>query len=137
MLCWGVMSGCDKIGIFQNGIIEVFGVDLIECEVCHAVGLPLPEIHAHECDGHWCEFVIHAKEHGVFQRLEIDPDARARYVKAMDLSVRPGDAVHPFTGANMSLGDLFLRCDTRAELDDLLSHANEWLSIMLQGENKG
>ena len=121
-------GGC-KIAELQH---LAFGVDLIECEVRHAVGLPLPEIRAHECDGYWCEYVLHAKEHGNFQRLEIDPDVRARYVKSIDLSVRPGDAVHPFTGANMSLGDLFLRCNTRAELDDVLARSDEWLSVELQ-----
>lgn len=121
-------GGC-KIAELQH---LAFGIDLIECEIRHAVGLPLPEIRAHECDGHWCEFVIHAKEHGIFQQLEIAPDVRARYVKSIDLSVRPGDAVYPFTGANMSLGDLFLRCSTRAELDELLSRTDEWLSIKLR-----
>ena len=123
-------GGC-KIAELQR---MVFGVDLIEAEVRHAVGLPLPEIRPHPCEGHWCEFVIHAQpgQNGVFRRLEIDPDVREKHVKTVDLSVRHGDFVHPFTGANRSLGDLFLRCDSRAELDDLLSRSGEWLKVVVE-----
>lgn len=123
-------GGC-KIAELQR---LAFGVDLIEAEVCHAVGLPLPEIRSHSCDGHWCEFVIHAKpgQSGVFQRLEIDPVVRAKYVKVLDLAVLPGDTVHPFTGANRSLGDLFLRCESRAELDALLDRSDEWLKVVVE-----
>ena len=40
-----------------------------------------------------------------------------------------GDVVKPFTGANMTLGNMFLRFDTRKELDDVMSRSKEWLKI--------
>ena len=49
-----------------------------------------------------------------------------------DLSAKPGDYVHPYTGANMSLGDMFFRFDSREELDDVMSRVNEWLHIELE-----
>lgn len=123
-------GGC-KIAEIQK---LAFGVDLIENEIRKAVGLPLVEMKQDECYGHWCEMVIHAGpgQHGIFKRITIDPDIEKKYVKLVDLSVKPGDVVKPFTGANMALGDMFLRFDSRTELDDVMARAKEWLKIEMQ-----
>ena len=123
-------GGC-KIAELQK---LAFGIDLIEAEIRKAVGLPLNEIKQNECDGVWCEMVIHAKpgERGVLKNVTVDDEIREKYLKVIDLSVKPGDMVLPFTGANMSLGDMFFRFDSREELDMVMSKANEWLHIELQ-----
>lgn len=123
-------GGC-KIAEIQK---MAYGVDLIENEVRKAIGMPLIEIGQAECSGHWCEMVVHAKagQQGIFKKLVIDAEIEEKYVKLVDLSAKPGDVVNPFTGANMSLGDMFLRFDSRAELDEVMSRVNEWLQIELQ-----
>lgn len=123
-------GGC-KIAELQR---LAFGVDLIENEVRAAVGMPLVDVRQTECDGHWCEFVIHARpgQSGVFKRMEIDEDIRSKYVKVVDMTTKEGDMVHPFTGANMSLGDMFLRFDSREEMDAVMARSNEWLRIILE-----
>ena len=123
-------GGC-KIAELQR---LAYGVDLIENEVRKAVGMPLTEIKQTECDGHWCEMVIHARpgQSGVLKGIKIDPEIEKKYVKIVDLSVKPGDFVEPFTGANMSLGDMFLRFDSREELDDVMGKSKEWLTIQLE-----
>ena len=123
-------GGC-KIAELQK---LAFGIDLIENEVRAAVGMPLTDIHQTECDGHWCEFVIHARpgQSGIFKGMEIDEEIRSRYVKVVDMTTKEGDMVHPFTGANMSLGDMFLRFDSREEMDSVMSRSNEWLRIVLE-----
>ena len=42
-----------------------------------------------------------------------------------------GDVVHPFTGANMSLGDMFLQFGSREELNEKISSITKWLDIKL------
>ena len=123
-------GGC-KIAELQR---LAFGVDLIENEVRAAVGMPLVDVRQTECDGHWCEFVIHARpgQSGIFKRMEIDEDIRSKYVKVVDMTTKEGDMVHPFTGANMSLGDMFLRFDSREEMDAVMARSNEWLRIILE-----
>ena len=123
-------GGC-KIAELQR---LAYGIDLIENEVRKAVGMPLTEIKQTECDGHWCEMVIHARtgQRGVLKGIKIDPEIEKKYVKLVDLSAKPGDFVEPFTGANMSLGDMFLRFDSREELDDVMSKSKEWLTIELE-----
>lgn len=123
-------GGGDKIAELQK---LAFGTDLIESEVRKAVGLPVGNICQTACKGHWCEMVVHAREgqSGILKRIFIDPKIKEKYIKVTDLSVKEGDFIRPFTGANMSLGDVFLRFDTREELNNIMERVNEWLSIDL------
>ena len=122
-------GGC-KIAEIQK---LAFGVDLIEAEIRKAVGLPLNEVKQTECDGVWCEMVIHARpgQSGILEKIYVDQEIEDKYLKVIDLSVKTGDMVHPFTGANMSLGDMFFRFESREELDRIMSKSDEWLHIDL------
>lgn len=124
-------GGC-KIAELQR---MAFGVDLIENEVRKALGMPVLNINQTECDGFWCEMIIHARpgQSGKFKELRIDPLIEKKHVQLIDMTTKPGDMVLPFTGANMSLGDMFLRFDTREQLDDVMGKVNEWLEIVLEG----
>lgn len=110
-----------------------YGTELIENEIRNAVNLPLKDIRQGECSGAWCSMVVHARpgHSGVLKAITVESDIAERYLKLTDLSAKPGDYVHPFTGANMSLGDMFFRFDSREELDDVMSRVNEWLHIEL------
>ena len=123
-------GGC-KIAELQK---MAYGVDLIEAEIRKAVGLPLNKVEQTKCNGVWCEMVIHARpgESGRFKELVIDPKIKKKYVKVIDMTAKKGDMVMPFTGANMSLGDMFLRFDTREELDNVMSDIYNWLEIKLE-----
>ena len=109
-------------------------VDLIEADVRKAIGLPVPEINQPTFDGVWCEYVIHngPGQSGIFKELHIDHKIKNKYVKVIDMTTRPGDYVEPFTGANKSLGDMFLKFDTREELDEIMNKTSEWLNIELE-----
>ena len=123
-------GGC-KIAEIQQ---MAFGTDLIENEIRSALNMPLLKIEQNQCEGYWCETVIHSQNNqsGIFEELYIEPDIREKYVKLLSLSVEKGDKVMPFTGANMSLGNMFLRFSSRKELDDIMSKKNDWLQIKLQ-----
>lgn len=123
-------GGC-KIAELQK---LAFGIDLIEAEIRKAVGLPLNEVKQTECDGVWCEMVVHARpgESGILKGIIIDPEIKEKHVKVIDMTAKEGDMVLPFTGANMSLGDMFLRFDTREQLNEVMANVNEWLKIDLE-----
>lgn len=123
-------GGC-KIAELQR---MAFGIDEIENEVRSAVGLPLTDVHQTECDGFWCEMVVHAEpgKSGILKEIKIDPEIEKKYVKVVDITAKTGDKVLPFTGANMALGDMFLRFDSREELNSIMSKSREWLHIVLE-----
>lgn len=123
-------GGC-KIAEIQQ---MAYGIDLIGNEIRKAIGAPVEKIGRAQCSGYWCEMVVHARsgQSGKLKKIVIEPEIKDKYIKLVDLSVKEGDIVKPFTGANMSLGDIFLRFETREELDDIMSKSDEWLHIEMQ-----
>ena len=124
-------GGC-KIAELQR---LAYGVDLIEAEVRKAVGLLVGDIEQTECDGCWCEMVVHARpgQSGILKSVTVDDEIKEKYLKVIDLSAKEGDYVQPFTGANMALGDMFFRFDSREELDEVMAKSRDWLHIELEG----
>lgn len=123
-------GGC-KIAELQEMSV---GVNVIENEIRKAVDLPLLPIEEKPIEGHWCEMIVHARpgQEGVFERMHIRADIRQNNVRIIDMSTKPGDYVHPFTGANMALGDMFLQFTTRKELNDAIEDTTKWLDIILK-----
>lgn len=116
-------------------VIEMsMGPALIENEIRKAVGLPLIPFEQHDIDGHWCELVVYAKreQSGILKQIVIDDEIRDRYLMLEDYFVEPGAKVCPFTGANMSLGVIFLKFGTREELDRIVGSSEDWLHIILE-----
>ena len=114
-----------------------YGVDLIENEIRSAVGMPLTDIAPHDITGSWSEMVLHinVKQPEIFRRLTISPDIMNKYVELLDVWSQDGDTIKPFTGANSTMGIVFLHADSRDELDDVLAHVNEWLKVEFYSNN--
>lgn len=105
------------------------GQSLISNEIRKALGMPMDDISIPKYDGVWCNYILHSYEEGTLVSVEIDPAFKEKYVRDVGLIVKPGDHITPFRGANNSLGTLFLRFDTREELDRALENKNNWLTI--------
>ena len=85
----------------------------------------------------WREGKISGRVYNILQSLKIEDDIKNKYVKVIDMTAKEGDKVLPFTGANMSLGDMFLRFESRKELDAVMGRQNEWLNIELENMGGG
>ena len=83
------------------------GQNLIRNEVKKALGMPLDEITVPKYDGVWCNYIIHSSRTGLLESFTIDSVFKSKYVRDIALTVKPGDKIIPFTGANTSLGTLF------------------------------
>jgi biotin carboxylase len=108
------------------------GQDLFAAELNQILGEPVTNITRPEYDGVWCNYIIHSYEHGTLEGIEIDSDFKRRYVRDEGYNLHPGDTVEPFTGANTSLGTLFLRTDTRDEMDAILNSIHNKITIKLR-----
>lgn len=108
------------------------GQSLIRNEIKKALGLPLDEITQPQYDGVWCNYILHSSEEGTLEAIDIDEDFRKKYVKDEGLIVKEGDQIHAFTGANTSLGTLFLRFDSREELDGVMNDIDKFIKIKLK-----
>ena len=123
-------GGC-KIAELQEMSV---GVKVIENEIRKAVDMPLLPIEEQPIKGHWCEMIVHARpgQEGEFKHMNIREDIKQNNVRVVDMSTKPGDYVHPFTGANMALGDMFLQFPTRELLNEAIKDTTKWLDIVLK-----
>lgn len=110
------------------------GVPLIENEIRKAVDMPLVPMNEHQIEGHWCEMIIHNRreQQGVLKSIDIDKEFQDKYIRLLQLTSKPGDYVEPFTGANKSLGDMFMQFDSREELDRITDNIGKYLKINLE-----
>lgn len=108
------------------------GQSLIRNEIRKALGMPMDDITIPKYDGVWCNYILHSYEEGTLVSVEIDPTFKDRYVRDIGLIVKPGDHITPFKGANNSLGTLFLRFETREELDRAIESPDSWVHIKLK-----
>jgi phosphoribosylglycinamide synthetase, ATP-grasp (A) domain len=108
------------------------GQSLISAEICKAVSLPLPKIESPSYKGAWCNYVLHSSKPGVLGSIDFDKDFLHKYVKDVSLTVKQGDAISTFTGANTSLGTVFLYAESRPELNEVLRRINNYIHIKLK-----
>ena len=108
------------------------GQSLIRNEIKKALGMHLDNITPPVYNGVWCNYILHASKKGTLVSVDIDPKFQEKHVRDIGLIAKAGDKVVPFTGANTSLGTLFLQFDSRKELNQSLSNVSSWLSIRLQ-----
>ena len=107
------------------------GQSLIRAEICKALSLPIEEISRPEYDGVWCNYILHSSVEGTLESIDINPEFEQKYIRDKGFIVEKGDHIVPFTGANTSLGTLFLRAETREELDSVLENINNNVRIVL------
>lgn len=107
------------------------GQSLIRAEICKALSLPIDEIKIPEYDGVWCNYILHSSVEGTLESIDIDPVFEQEHIKNKGFIVEKGDHIIPFTGANTSLGTIFLRAETREELDRELETIGDNIKIRL------
>ncbi len=108
------------------------GQSLIRNEIKKALGVPLDDITSPCYDGVWCNYILHSSKEGTLDSVDINVEFQKSFVRDIGLIVKKGDKIVPFSGANNSLGTLFLRFDTREELSDALKNQDEWLSVNVE-----
>ncbi len=108
------------------------GQDLVTAEVKQVMGMHVENVITPQYDGVWCNYILHSSKKGILKSIDIEPDFMKKYVKDEGYSAKPGDKIVLFTGANTSLGTLFLRTETRKEMDAILQDINKYMSIVLE-----
>ena len=107
------------------------GAKLIENEIRASVKMPLVPISKTSLEGYWVEMIVHSDslQSGELKEIEIDRDIEKKNIRYKHLLVKPGDIVPAFTGANATLGDIFLHFENKYVMDDILFSNREWLKI--------
>lgn len=106
-------------------------VDIIKLAVQGALNedISLPE--KFEYNGVWAELILYSDHFGTFVSVDID-NSLSKFVVEKDVWVRKGDIVHPFTGANETIGTLILRFDNMKEFYRIWNSIKCLLSVNTQ-----
>lgn len=107
-------------------------VDLIEAEMLKSLNLPLATIQDAHLSDYWCNYILHSNSGGTFKEIVYAEGFKEAYVVEEGILVKPGAVIQPFTGANQSLGTIFLRFDTREALNRFVAAPNDYISIVTQ-----
>lgn len=107
------------------------GIDLIEAEVCKAVGLTMPNLASPKYDGFFVNYIVHSNKDGSYKGCWINEEFREKYIIEADIRVKEGDSVESFKGASNSIGTLFLHFNTYEQLDDAINN-QKWLKIQIE-----
>ena len=120
-------GGGNHIALLQD---MALGTNYIENEIRNAVGIPLQLNRPQDIKGVWCTYSIHPHDgqSGTLRSIRFSPNIQDR-LRFTDLSYTPGATIQPFTGANMSLGDVLLQFDTRSALIETVSDPSRWIDI--------
>lgn len=108
------------------------GVDIVMNNVKCALGMPVDDMKDPVYDGSYARVVLHAFNNGKFKGVKIDNDVEKKYLVEKDIWVRPGDYVETFTGANKSIGLLFVHFPNITIADDYLRRINEWVHVEVE-----
>ncbi len=106
-------------------------VDIIDAEVSKAIGDEIPPVHEPNYKGHYCILVLHADKPGHFVDVVINDQFKGEIIEK-EIRIDKGTKVEAFSGANNALGTLFLRFNTREEMDFALTHQRNWLTINIE-----
>lgn len=107
-------------------------VDIIEAEVMKALHEPIPIVHEPNYNGYYAILVLHSETEGIFQGINLDKKFEQRYLVEKELRVDEGCHVSAFSSANNAIGTLFLRFDTRQELESALANQKDWLKVLVK-----
>ena len=107
------------------------GQSLIKNEIQKALNVSMDGLSVPVYDGVWCNYILHSEVAGILDSVEIDKRFKEKHVRSISLTKKPGDEIEVFMGANQSLGTLFLRFDTREELDNALVNIKKHINIKI------
>lgn len=107
-------------------------VNINEAETRKALGLSIENMHEPNYKGHFAILVLHSDKTGVFESVTINTDFKKSHVIEKEIRLNKGDKVLSFSGANAALGTLFLKFNSREELDSALENQKDWITIIVE-----
>lgn len=111
------------------------GQDIITASVKAALGMPIEEkLTDPVYKGHWGEVILHSNKSGILKEIFVDSEFKKKYIKELDLWVKPGDEIHEFSGANETIGTVVLQCESLGELTECLNTIYDHIRVEVEEE---
>jgi hypothetical protein len=102
-------------------------VNIIHAETVKSVGIRPEGVKEPTYNGYYAIYNIHSEHKGTFDELVID-ETLEKHIVEKEIRVKRGDTISSFTGANASMGTLFLRFDSHDEMIEVLNTISKKIS---------
>lgn len=106
-------------------------VNIIHAETVKSAGIRPEGVKEPTYNGYYAIYNIHSEHEGTFDELLIDK-ALEKHIVEKEVRVKHGDTISSFTGANASMGTLFLRFDSYDEMIGVLNTISKMIEIKLE-----
>lgn len=104
------------------------GMDLVECTIKAAMGEEIYVNTEIKFNGCWAYYAVHSFKEGFLKCIKIDSSVKEKHIVESHLTVKEGDKVYPFIGANSTLGILLMKFDSIEQMLDMIEH-DVWIQI--------
>lgn len=108
------------------------GVDLIDAEVCKAIGEPMPQLNMPHYPGVYVNNIVHSLKAGTYQGISFDDTFRRNHVISEAIYPSIGDHIEAFHGANNAVGSIFLKFASRNDCDKIKEKLSEYIRINVE-----
>lgn len=82
-------------------------------------------------DGYWADVILHTSLSGVLEGVSIANSIKP-YVKEFSLYKQIGEQVDGFKAANEALGSIFMRFDTREQMEEVLANQKSCIQVRVK-----
>lgn len=112
----------------------IFNCDVVEMSVRCAMGQVVSTVID---DGipYYATLNIHSARKGIFERIEFSSEIE-QYIIRKNIYKKTGDEVNYFANAANALGIIFFKFPNERTMIEMEEHMNEYVQIVLQGDNK-
>lgn len=107
----------------------IFGVDIPELCVKAAMGDSV-DMKASEGIPYYATHNLHTAENGIFEGIDFDEILEKKIIKKC-IYKEKGDPVEYFDNAAKALGIIFMKFDTEKEMNELLDHIKEHITVQV------
>jgi formate-dependent phosphoribosylglycinamide formyltransferase (GAR transformylase) len=108
------------------------GCDIITPEVQKAIGLDITTISSPNENMVYAILVIHTQQNGIFNGIEIHSDVMMKNVLSKTIYINNGDEIYTFGGANNAIGTLFMKFQSKDEMEYVIINSPKWLKIIVK-----
>ena len=119
-------AGGNRIAELQRMATKI---DLIDAEVCKAVGMPLPMVTMPKYEGCYVNDIVHSCISGTYRGISYDESFKANHIISEAIYPEIGAHVEAFRGANNAIGSVFLKFSNRVECDAVLSEHSKYVHV--------
>ncbi len=108
----------------------IFNIDLVKMAVCTAMGESVDSTEV-VGKGLYATHNLHSAKNGKYKTIEFS-DKIEKYIIRKNLYKRAGDEVEYFDNAAKALGIIFMKFDSKSEMQQLLSNINNEYRVILE-----